>query len=187
MKNNHENIQAVIESYRQLVELKKLKRTGWLLSGVDSGDCESVAEHSFAAAFTGFLVAGEFYPELDAQKVLVLGLIHDLGEAVVGDVLPWEKEAIDGFDEQERAGALQTAAGGGALPVLTRLYDEYYHMATPEAKLVHQMDKLEMLLQAYQYEQDLGLDLSQFFEGLENGFFDGKLQAVLDYIMQLRQ
>lgn len=178
---------TILESYKHLTTLKKIKRTGWLRSGVPRDLCESVAEHSFGTALLGYLLAREFYPELSAEKVLLLGLIHDLGEAVTGDVLPWDKDAIPDFDAKERTGALQAAAGLKALPALTTLYDEYYDGLTPEAKLVRQIDKIEMLLQAVCYERELGVDLQQFFENKENVVFDGELQPLLDAMQTWRK
>lgn len=183
LRSNIMTFEALLQSYKHLITLKKLKRTGWLCSGVALGDCESVAEHSLGTGFLGFLIACEFYPELNAEKVMLLGFIHDLGEAVTGDVLPWDKVQIQDFDEQERAGALQTAVGLKALPKLTELYDEYYASQTPEAKLVRQVDKLEMLLQAYCYEKELGLDLQPFFDNHPPKSFDDILQPLITFLI----
>lgn len=177
----------LLKSYKQLIKLKKIKRTGWLCSGVAPLSCESVAEHSLATGLLGFLAACEFYPQLDASKVLLLGCIHDLGEAVTGDVLPWDKAKDPDFDAKERQGALQTAAGLKALPALTALYDEYYAGQTPEAQLVRQIDKLEMLLQAYCYEKELGLDLQTFFDNREDFAFDENARRLFEHILDLRK
>lgn len=181
------NFEALVSAYRQLIKLKKLKRTGWLRCAIEPLACESVAEHSFGTGWLGFLVACELYPELDAPKVLLLGCVHDLGEAVTGDVLPWEKALDSYFDEKERTGALQVAAGLKALPKFRDLYDEYYVGETPEARLVHQTDKLEMLLQALVYEEETSMDLSQFFTNHPPQSFDANLQPLLQYLLKLRQ
>lgn len=178
--------EALLTAYAHLIKLKKLKRTGWLRSGIEPLDCESVAEHSLGTGWLGFLVACELYPELDAPKVMLLGCIHDLGEAVTGDVLPWDKALDPDFDAKERAGALEAAAGLKALPRFTALYDEYHAGETPEARLVHQVDKLEMLLQAYFYEEETGLDLSQFFDSLPTDFWDERLRQALDVLLTRR-
>lgn len=178
---------TLLQAYRQLLKLKRLPRTGWLCSGVKSAECESVAEHSFVTGWLGYLIACEFYPELDAAKVMLLGSLHDLGEAETGDVLPWDKTLDPDFDAKERLGALKLAANLKALPAVTALYDEYYEGVTPEARLVCQVDKLEMLLQAYCYEEDLGLDLSQFFDNLPEDCFDAKMLEILEFILDLRK
>lgn len=178
--------EALVSACGQLLKLKKLKRTGWLHCGLQPLDCESVAEHSFGAGWLGFLAACEFYPELDAQKVMLLGCVHDLGEAVTGDVLPWEKALDPDFDARERAGALQVAAGLKALPKFKDLYDEFCAGETPEARLARQIDKLEMLLQALAYEQETGMDLSQLFANHPPQSFDANLQPLVKYILKLR-
>lgn len=178
--------EKIVRNFGYIDALKRLKRTGWLRVGLDAAGVESVAEHSFGAALLGFAVACEFYPHLDAQKVLLLGLIHDLGEAVTGDFLPWEKAAIADFEERERLGACQAVAGLKAEAPLMALYDEFYLGETPEARLVQQVDKLEMLLQAHVYEEVHGRNLGEFFTGLTEGFFDDKLQEVVEFVLQLR-
>lgn len=179
-------LEALLPAYKQLVKLKELKRTGWLRCGIEAAGCESVAEHSLGTGWLGFLAACEFYPELDASKVMLLGCIHDLGEAVTGDVLPWDKAIDPDFDAKERAGALQAAAGLKALPQLIALYDEYHAGVTPEARLAHQIDKLEMLLQALCYEEKADVNLQQFYDSLPADFWDDRLQPVLSCLLELR-
>lgn len=181
------DFETLVSAYGQLIKLKKLKRTGWLHCAIEPLDCESVAEHSFGTGWLGFLAACEFYPAHDAQKVMLLGFIHDLGEAETGDVLPWEKALDPDFDEKERAGALRLAAGLKALPQFKALYDEYHAGITPEARLARQIDKLEMLLQALTYEKETGMDLSQFFDNHPPQSFDSNLQPLLRYILKLRR
>lgn len=181
------DFEALVSAYGQLLKLKKLKRTGWLRCAIEPLACESVAEHSFGTGWLGFLVACEFYPELNAQKIMLLGCVHDLGEAETGDVLPWEKALDPAFDAKERAGALRFAAGLKALPSFKALYDEYYKGETPEARLVRQIDKLEMLLQALVYEQETGMDLAQFFENHPPQSFDSNLRPLLKYILKRRR
>lgn len=55
---------------------------------------------------------------------------------------------------------------------IIELWEEYENHDTPESKIVHQLDKLDMLVQAVAYEERYRVDLSQFFSGLENYFED---------------
>lgn len=41
------------------------------------------------------------------------------------------------------------------------LYQEYEDNKTPEGRLVKDLDKLEMIIQAFEYEQDHGFDLNK--------------------------
>ena len=50
-----------------------------------SGRVESVAEHSWRLAVMAMLAAGE-EEGLDRDRVIRLALVHDLGEAITGDI-----------------------------------------------------------------------------------------------------
>ena len=73
---------------RKLIEfmivIEKLK-CNTLHSWTSSGRQKSVAEHSWRCAVMALLCAGE-YPDIDINKVVKMILIHDLGEAVTGDI-----------------------------------------------------------------------------------------------------
>lgn len=59
-------------------------------SYTSSGRLESVAEHSWRLALMAMLVGDEF-PEMDMDKVIKMCLIHDMGEAITGDIPAFEK------------------------------------------------------------------------------------------------
>ena len=57
-------------------------------------------------------------------------------------------------------------AGGMASKRINDLWQEYEHGQTKEAKFVKDLDRLEMVLQAFEYEKSRGNDrLQQFYEG----------------------
>lgn len=53
---------------------------------------------------------------------------------------------------------------------MMELWEEYESGTTPEAKCVKDLDKLELILQADEYEADQNVDLQQFFDNTENVF-----------------
>ena len=63
-------------------------------SYTSSGRLESVAEHSWRLALMAMLVGDEF-PELDMDKVIKMCLIHDMGEAITGDIPAFVKTDSD--------------------------------------------------------------------------------------------
>ena len=138
------------EELLSLLQLKDIPRTGWVRAGVNNP--ESVAAHSWGMA----LIALRLCPEhLDLAKVLSMCLVHDVAEIVVGDLTP--HDAIKGQDKHElvRAGMLKIA------PQWIELFDEYEQGSSEEAQFVKTMDKLDMGLQAMNYQRQ-GLDLSEF-------------------------
>ncbi len=132
-------------------KLKRLQRTGWVESGVP--DPESVADHSFRVALIALILAEE--KELDALKTVRMALIHDLAEAEIGDLTPAQKEASPEAAKQAEEEAMEQLIA--KLPKSIRgdygaAWREFYESATPESRLVRDADKLEMIIQASEYE-----------------------------------
>jgi len=55
---------------------------------------ESVAEHSWRVSLMALLLRDEF-PDADIDKVISMGLIHDLGECFTGDIPTFSKTDSD--------------------------------------------------------------------------------------------
>jgi putative hydrolases of HD superfamily len=147
----------------RLQTLKLLPRTGWLQRGLR--DVESVAEHSFGVAALA-LVIGDLQPELDRGRLLAIALVHDLAEALIGD-LPASASRLIGKPakhEAERQALLELL---GDLPQgahYVELWEEYSAAASPEARLVKALDRLEMLAQALAYERAGARSLGEFWD-----------------------
>lgn len=122
--------------------LKCRERHGW----TSSGRRESVAEHTFRMAFIVLLLEDEF-PELDMQKVMMLVLMHDLGEAITGDIPTFEKT---GADEKLEEQAILRYIDSLSSPVAARLrplMEEALAPTTPEGRLYKAIDKIEAVIQ----------------------------------------
>ena len=138
------------EELLTLLQLKDIERTGWVRAGVSMP--ESVAAHSWGMAILALRLCPK---HLDVSKVLQLCLVHDIAEIVVGDLTP--HDAIKGQEKHD----LERAAMHKIAPQWINLFDEYEKGETEEAKFVKLIDKLDMGLQAINYQQQ-GLDLSEF-------------------------
>ena len=107
-----EQTSAWITAYYEINQLKQLYRQGWLQRGIPESLCESVAEHSFSMALLALLLMDQVSPELDRQQVLLMALIHDLGEIYAGDFTPQdgvpsdEKHALEAKAFQQVFGEL---------------------------------------------------------------------------------
>ncbi|GIW04520.1 MAG: phosphohydrolase [Thermomicrobiales bacterium] len=157
--------------------LKFVPRTGWLHRGVPAAEVESVADHSWRTALLAWLAAAA-QPELDRTRVLLLALIHDLAEAMTGDLPPYDPTALAGADEQTRrrllnrrhirseeqrqakraaeAAAIADLLAGLPSPLaeeLRALWNELEEGQTAEARFVKQADKLETYLQSLEYAE----------------------------------
>jgi putative hydrolase of HD superfamily len=162
--------------------LKRVRRKGWVDRGVP--DAESVADHSYRLALLAWAVARE--RGLDADRALKVALLHDLAEAEIGDETPFDAALADAaafdrarFDQpaprddasraakhaRERAAVDRLAA---RLPAaiadeLRGLTADYDAQASPEARLVKQLDRVETMLQAEEYAAEQpGLPIGSF-------------------------
>lgn len=136
---------------REWLELKHLPRTGWLRAGIESP--ESVAAHSWGMSILGMQLCPD---ELDKLRVLELCIVHDLPEVIVGDLTPHDDVSTKSVDEH--------AAMMRLAPQWISLLEEYEQCETPEAKFVKYLDKLDMALMARIYEENTGIDLSEFIK-----------------------
>eukprot|EP00879_Flechtneria_rotunda_P019961 GHRR01020982.1.p2 GENE.GHRR01020982.1~~GHRR01020982.1.p2 ORF type:complete len:143 (+),score=51.72 GHRR01020982.1:521-949(+) len=73
-----------------------------------------------------------------------------------------------------------------ALEVET-LWHDYEAQTTPESHLVKDFDKLEMIIQAHEYEQAQGLQLQQFFDTTKDKFKTQTGQAWAQELVARRQ
>jgi putative hydrolase of HD superfamily len=150
--------------------LKRLPRTGWVESGVP--DPESVADHSFRVTLIAIILADA--QKLDALKVVRMALLHDLAEGEIGDLTPTQKGLDDvGFRQRENEvmSKLLSKLPADIRPVYSSAWTEFSGGKSPEARLVRDCDKLEMIIQASEY-QEAGNDrtkLMQFWHAEING------------------
>lgn len=160
----------------QVSNLKHLLRSGWVRCGV--ANPESVASHMYRMAIIA-LTLGR--PGIDTDKLVRMILIHDLPESdpAVGDITPF-----DGISKEEKARREEEAMAAlcALLPngeAMLTLWREYEANETPEATLAHQIDALEMGLQAKEYQAAQGVDLSEFVEHAQRKISDAELLKIL--------
>lgn len=140
-----DELDGVLAFLRAAERLKTVKRSGW----TSTGEAESVAEHTWRLCLMAMLLYGRA-GEIDLGRLLRMCLIHDLGEAIGGDVpAPEQAARTERKSAGERRDLLQLLA---PLPAalreeITGLWDEYEAARTPEARLAKGLDKLETILQ----------------------------------------
>lgn len=163
----------------QANHLKQLPRTGWLYAGIASP--ESVADHSYSVALLAMQLGsiinqdwqGEALNEPALSGPLELGmavrmaLVHDLAESVLTD-LPKRSVDLIGKDVKSKSERAALERLVGSLPnavTIMDLWQDYDNASTPEARLVKDADKLEMVFQAHCYEVQGHVNLSEFWHG----------------------
>ncbi|ONI31244.1 hypothetical protein PRUPE_1G301100 [Prunus persica] len=131
--------------------LKTTKRKGWINHGIKGP--ESIADHMYRMALMS-LIAGDV-PGLNRERCIKIAIVHDIAEAIVGDITP-----ADGIPKAEKSRREQAAlnemcivlGGGMRAEEIKELWAEYENNSSLEANLVKDFDKVEMILQALEYE-----------------------------------
>lgn len=163
----------LIDLLLEATTLKWIPRAGWVVRGVP--DAESVAEHSFGVAFLALalvdsLRAGDSLDrDLDLEKVLVMGLLHDLAEVRLTD-LPVSAVRLLPPQVKSRAEASAVTDLLAPLPEASRfkaLWLESQDSTSPEGRLVRDADKLEMMVQCLRYEQAGACGLEEFWQAAD--------------------
>lgn len=176
-----------VRIYLELSHLKQLYRQGWLRRGIAPERCESVAEHSFAAALLAYWLAQAEFPELDAQKVLSMALMHDLGEVYAGDLIPGDQVDPQAKYSLEHQGIKNIFANLPQGAAYIELWDEFEAASSPEARFVRQIDRLEMALQAFLYEHQGEQNLQEFFDSADQSVYDLRLRRVFETMLSCRE
>jgi len=176
-----------MEFVRIALALKDRPRRGWQRIGIDRP--ESVADHTWGVALLA-LAAAEERPHLDRARLLELALTHDLAEAITGDLVPGEYADKGAKTALERR-ALEDMVDTLPLPLRGRLlarFEELASDATEEARLIHQLDKLEMAIQAERYHSQgrPRADLEPFHDSAAAGVSDPKLRDALGRLRRPR-
>ncbi|HET9983276.1 MAG TPA: HD domain-containing protein [Longimicrobiales bacterium] len=148
-------IEGVLEFLRAAESLKNTLRSSW----TSEGRPESVAQHTWRLCLMA-LVFADSYPDVDFAKLVRICIIHDLGEAIGGDIPAIAQVPGVSKAAQERADLLELLR---PLPErirgeITALWDEYEAATSPEARLAKALDKLETIMQHNQGKNPSGFD-----------------------------
>lgn len=151
-RRKESSAQNLVRFFVRSGRLKAERRRGWVKK-LGLTNPESVADHSYRTALMTMVISDS--RGLDTGRALRLALLHDLPEAVVGDAMPEERSGT-------RKAAVETEAMEELLsklpPDLRSLYRnawlEFVQGTSEEARLVRQLDKLEMAIQAWEYAQE---------------------------------
>lgn len=183
---HEQTAQALLALYSQVATLKLLPRTGWLQRGVVAA--ESVAEHTFGVAMLALLI-GDAAGELDRGKLLAIALLHDLAEVRLSD-LPASSTRLIGAEHKhraERAALEELFAQLPAHPDYVGLWAEYASGTSVEARLVKELDRVEMLVQALAYERAGNRGLGEFWRNAGAGWSDEfpVVRAIAEHLIAL--
>ena len=149
----------VVQFYVLCNRLKDVVRTGWLRWSVKRERIESVAEHIYGTQMLAIAMKSEYQYDVDIMKVIYMLAIHELGEAIIGDIIHFditkeEKEKIEHRAVHEILNGLIDS------DEIEKLFLEFEARETPEAIYAYQCDKLECGIQCKLYDEQNCVELS---------------------------
>ncbi|RDL38897.1 Uncharacterized protein BP5553_03237 [Venustampulla echinocandica] len=158
-----------IPFFHMLEHLKTTKREGWRRFGIKTG--ESISDHMYRMAMITMFAPPSLSARLNIPRCTQMALIHDMAEALVGDITP-----VDGVPKDEKNRRESTTMdyftktllgrvnGGLTGEEIRAIWQEYEDSKTLESRFVHDVDKIELVLQMVEYERvhEHKLDLGEF-------------------------
>jgi putative hydrolase of HD superfamily len=138
------DLAGILAFLREAERLKNVLRTSW----TSGGQPESTASHTWRLCLMA-LVLERALPELDWARLIKICIVHDLGEAISGDIPAIHQNAAAPKAAQERRDLLTllTPLPETLQHEIVSLWDEYEAASTPEARVAKALDKLETLMQ----------------------------------------
>jgi 5'-deoxynucleotidase YfbR-like HD superfamily hydrolase len=180
------NLLKIIKVAQTAGYLKRLKRTGWVRIGVK--DAESVADHSFRTALLCMLLTKS--RKINYQKIVEMAIIHDLGETATSDIRYEEgnkiiasEKAKEKLEEDVLKTIFEPLDDG---KYYLDLWYEFRDQSTEEARLLKQIEKIEMALQAVEYKK-MGLPeplTREFIINAKKYVKDNELKKILSSIIK---
>lgn len=173
----------ILDFFKTAINLKKISRQGWI-DKLFIDNPESVADHSYSMAMISMVISD--LENYDSEKILKMALLHDLAESRIGDFTPEQinkenKIQLENNAFNEIIGDLPDSIKKQYLEI----WQEYQKNISPESKIIHQIDKLEMVLQAktYQNEGHSKEKLESFFESAKIDIINPKLKELFTKIV----
>ncbi len=147
--DNAENLGKIFDFMRKIEKLKSTLR----YNETTSGRKESTADHSWRLALFAFVVADELQLEIDINRAVKIALVHDIAEALTGDIdailIAEGKVLVEDKNTQEETAIKELKE---TLPEeigeeIFGLWNEYEESKTKEARFIKALDKIETLTQ----------------------------------------
>ena len=192
MRMSEKELSQLVDFFHLAGKLKEEKRKGWVDRGVK--DAESVSDHSYRMALMALVFSKR--QSLDVCKCVKMSLVHDLPEAICGDVATRIKEELQKIPNREKEererNAMESMAS--SLPEalgkeIKSLWEEFEAMQTKEARLVYELDRLEAIFQAVEYEAkgNFEVSLQEFYDYANARLENKEARQVFELLMKQRK
>jgi putative hydrolase of HD superfamily len=173
----------ILDFFKTAANLKNISRQGWV-DNLSITNPESVADHSYSMVMMCMVISD--LGNYNSEKIIKMALLHDLAESKIGDYTPNQipKEEKTEIENNAFIEIIEKLPDTIKLQYL-EIWQEYQENNSPESKLVHQIDRLEMALQAklYQKEGYSKEKLESFFESAKTDISEPKLKELFTMII----
>ncbi|KAM9912848.1 hypothetical protein OXX69_002173 [Metschnikowia pulcherrima] len=177
-------------AFVQIVRLLKTQpRTGWIDRKIPRVDAESIADHMYRMSIIAMALPRS---KVDVDKCVKIALVHDIAEALVGDITPFggvpkEEKHRRELASIEYMASIVSSYNPEFATEMRELWLDYEEIRCLEARYVKDIDKYEMIQQAWDYEQEVGLscDLSEFYLA-RSGIVSEEIGALCDEVIRQR-
>jgi len=175
-----------IEFLLLIGKMKINKRTGWVDSNVSLP--ESIADHSYRLSIAALLASHYF--DASPERCALIGLAHDIAECITGDIVPHDpmgKNAKQQLEQKAMDHLQSVLEPHSQQNLFHELWQEYEAQTTNEAILCKDLDKIEMAIQAFEYEQaQPHLDLSAFYASVKDKLKTEEISSWFKELMRKR-
>lgn len=147
----------ILKFYYYNHTLKSKLRTGWDKEhwNIESENerVEMISDHITGAVGLAFAFGSEFKYEIDINKVLKTLMIHEIGEAIIGDVTPFDNVSPEQKHKIEHMAMKQVLGNLNKCDELYQSLLDFDACINPIDKFSHYCDKLEADLQSKVYQE----------------------------------
>lgn len=176
----------------QLVSLlKEQKRTGWINMGIP--DPETISDHMYRMSIMTLVLDPKAWPGQapDLNKCSRIALVHDIAESLVGDIVPHD-EKIDKAEKSKREYKamlylcdIVSKYCPESADEMRELWIDYETQRNLEATIVKDIDKLELLVQAFEYERMHSRRMDEFY-ACRKVIKNSEIQQLADELIEQR-
>lgn len=153
---------------KELYNVKNIKRKGWVKREIT--DPETIADHMYSSCLLALFFLPENismyvdeelddfadYDDYSKNRIIEMLLLHDLAETITDDIATPDK---DDKDEEKEIRIMKMFTLYNSFPNIYGVGDkrviceEFFENKSCNAKIAHDLDKIDMLIQAYLYKE----------------------------------
>ncbi len=179
--------QRILSFLSTTIQAKRVVRTGWTM--MDIKNPESVAEHSYQLCVMAMVLADQL--GVDQDKLVKMAIVHDLGEIFTGDIV-WVRGNIIDIERRRKKEEIEAKGIEKIFKIINKteeykaIFEELMERKSVEATIFWQLDKLEMAIQALDYEKRKNKNLDEFFVSVDLQLSSPFLRSIFTQILAER-